>query len=511
MPKPGEHKTVQARILAYAQESGWTSVPRAEAERRRGFDAAASTPEGRARPATLPFAARRPYRASSNMKTKNQSIMNEGTLKLVYDTPFGDLTSYTGFAHRSTRQSYDFDGTYTRGFEVLSAPWGQDTFQQTLDYAIDTNDRLNLVVGASYYNDTTNNNGSQALFFGFPFSQTFAKLKAEAWAVYFDANYQLTDKLYVGVGGRYTSEDKSITNSALGFFPIPEASADASFSDFIPRATVRYELAPDTNIYASYSEGFRSGGFNPTPVNDATRSLAYRPENITAYEVGFKTAQSIYRFEASAYYYDYTDLQVGVTRSSPTGLISYVSNAPSAEIYGLDLQGSVEPIENLTLSAGLSLLHARYKEFPGITGVGLDPVTNLDVESVQDWSGLQMTRAPDVSGNVSADYRMQLAGGELRFTANASYTDSAPQSNPSVYGDLAGPLARVQRYKNPSYSLVNGQIAWTDPSEHYTFTVYGTNLTDEQYYINYGGTTLYGDVGVFNQPRSLGVKFNYKY
>lgn len=55
MPLPGEHKTVQSRILAYAQEIGRTCVPRAEAERRRGFDPAGATPEERARKALLFF------------------------------------------------------------------------------------------------------------------------------------------------------------------------------------------------------------------------------------------------------------------------------------------------------------------------------------------------------------------------------------------------------------------------------------------------------------------------
>ena len=55
MSRPGEHKTVQARILAYAQEIGWTFVPRAEAERRRGFDPDGATAEERARPALLYF------------------------------------------------------------------------------------------------------------------------------------------------------------------------------------------------------------------------------------------------------------------------------------------------------------------------------------------------------------------------------------------------------------------------------------------------------------------------
>ncbi len=55
MPGPGEYKTVQSRILAYAQEIGWTYVPREEAERRRGFDPDGATPEDRARLASLYF------------------------------------------------------------------------------------------------------------------------------------------------------------------------------------------------------------------------------------------------------------------------------------------------------------------------------------------------------------------------------------------------------------------------------------------------------------------------
>ncbi|TVV74473.1 TonB-dependent receptor [Sphingomonas solaris] len=462
-----------------------------------------------------PLAGRAPYRASSNVNTSNEARVHEGTLKLVYKTGFGNIASYTGYQKLAARTVYDFDGTYLPILDI-DGPNNKYTFQHTTDVTIDSIDRLNLVVGGSYYNDVDRNDGSKVFLNSALASFTYARLTAKAWAAYFDATYDLTDRLILTVGGRYTRERKGIRYRQLDASQtinlVPAGASSATFSDFTPRATLRYELSPRTNVYASFSQGFRTGGFQPTPAADPSQLRPFRPEKITAYEIGFKTAQSIVRFDASAFYYDYTDLQVGVTRANPVtnSLISFVSNAPSAEIYGLDLQGSVEPVRGLSLMAGASLLHARYKRFPGITGVGLDPATNLNFEDVQDWSGLQMTRAPDFSGNAGASYETALANGTLRLSGNVSYSGSSPQSNPSVFGSRAGALARVQRYRNSAYTLVNAQVGWAAPGDHVTLTLFATNLTKERYYINYGGTTIFGDVGVFNQPRTVGIRLRYQ-
>jgi iron complex outermembrane recepter protein len=463
-----------------------------------------------------PLAANFPFRSSTNVDTKNEAVTKEATLKLVYKAPFGSISSYTGFMRSDMLLRYDFDATYLNILEI-EAPNHKNTFQHTTDVNIDSIDRLNLIIGASYYHDSDVNEGAK-VFFGGPLgSLTFATLKARALAAYIDATYELSDGLFFNIGGRYTSERKTIsyrqTDATETFNIVPPASARAKFSDFIPRATLRYEVSDNSNIFVAVSQGFRTGGFQPTPVADPSLVVPYRPEKITAYEVGFKTAQDMFRFDASAFYYDYTDLQVGVTRQNPTNnsLISFVSNAPSAEIYGLELQGSVQPTSGLTLAAGASFLHARYKRFPDITGVGLDPVNDINIEDVQDWSGLQMTRAPSFSGNASFNYETPAVGGLLRVSGNVSYAGNSPQSNPSVFGSKAGALARVQRYENKAYTLVNGQLAWTAPGDHFTVTVFGTNLTNERHFINYGGTTFFGDVGVHNQPRTFGIKLRYDY
>jgi iron complex outermembrane receptor protein len=464
-----------------------------------------------------PFSASEPYTASTNSPTDDIAIVKEGTAKFAYKSPIGTLTSYTGFAHRNTKYDYDFDGSYAKLLS-FGGFWKEDTFQQTLDYAIDAIDKLDLVVGGTYYDDRTHNDGSITISGTSIANVTYANLTAKAWAAYADGAYHLTDRLSLNAGARYTEEKKHIdyrqVNGTQSANIVPPGSGDKSFSAFTPRASIRYEVAPRTNVYASWSKGFRSGGFQPTPPTDPRLLIPFRPEKITAYEVGFKTAQSIFRFDVAAFYYDYKDLQVGLTIPNPIGIgvINQTSNAPKAEIYGMDAQGSASPVHGLTLRAGVSLLHARYRDFVNVSNIGLNPATGLNVTQLNgDWSGLQMARAPTVSGNLGADYETQVANGTLKLTATASYTSSFPLSNPSVWGPLLPSIARVQRYKSGEYTLVNAQVTWTDPSDHYTVGVFGTNLGNTKYLVTNNGTAVYGDYRGYGEPRSYGVKVGYKY
>lgn len=464
-----------------------------------------------------PFSASEQNTASPSFPTSDIAIVKEGTMKFAWKSDIGTLTSYTGYAHRNTKYDYDFDGTYARVLE-FGGYWKENTFQQTLDYAIDTINNLDLIVGATYYDDRTHNDGSTTISGGNVANVTYANLKAQMWAAYADATYHLNDKLALNVGARYTEEEKSIDYRQLNGTQtapiVPAGAASKTFSSFTPRASIRYEIAPRTNVYASWSKGFKSGGFQPTPPADPRLLIPFRPEKITAYEVGFKTAQSIYRFDVAAFYYDYKDLQVGVTIANPItgGPLNLTSNAPKAEIYGLDAQGSVSPIEGLTLRAGVSVLHARYKDFRNVANVDYNPATGLNSTNLAgDWSGLRMARAPDLSGNIGVDYEHELAGGKLKFSGNVTYSSTYPVSNPSVWGPLNGSIARKQRYESGEFTLVNAQLNWTDPSDHYTIGVFGTNLTNVDYLVTSNGNAQIGDYRMFGQPRQYGVKVGYKY
>jgi iron complex outermembrane recepter protein len=462
---------------------------------------------------------------SYNVRPILKSVSHQPTLKLVFDMGIGTLTSYTGYTKREDRSQFDFDGTYNQIVSFTSA-FDQKTFQQALDLSINAIDNLDLIVGGVYYYDDvqavpklggSSNFGST----GALSSMTISGTTTESYSFYADATYSLTDSLSINFGGRYTHDDKNVNMlvvNGAGVVTLPFTFREATFSKFTPRASIRYELAPQTSIYASWSKGFRSGSFSLGAVASPDLLNPIRPENITAYEVGFKTARSNLRFDISAFYYDYTDINVSVTvpaAQCPPGQtcvpIPQFGNAPAAEIYGVDAQVSVSPFEGLNIQAGGAWLHARYTDFPNATGTGLNSVTGLNVSQAQDWSGQEMARAPKFSANLNVDYSFPLASGDMELAGNLTYTDSYVINNASLYGPLAGPaLADKQRYRQEAFALINASATWTDPSGRMSVGVFGRNLTDKRYRATYNGSAL-GDYSGMSPPRSFGVRLGYQY
>lgn len=461
--------------------------------------------------------------ASYNHDTEASASTDEATAKIALDTGIGTLTSYTGMAWRSAVTSFDFDGTYN---DILfsTSTNKQKVFQQAIDYSIDVIDNLDLVVGGLYLHDKYHQVAGQVAFGPglVPQSRTFRPLKTEAWAVYADATFKVTDRFTIGVGGRYSRDHRFVSQYTTdGNFNVtaPQYNLDQTFSAFTPRATLRYELAERTNIYASFSKGFRAGAYNSAPVASEALSVAIKPEKINAYEVGFKTAQSNLRFEIAGYYYDYTNLHVSLTVPDPRcqgqvgcGVVTVTGNAPKAEIYGIDTQLTLTPVENFNITLGGAWIHARYGTFPNAIGTGLDIRTDRNLSGqVQNWTGQEMARAPEFSGSINADYTVPLAEGELTLTGTVNYTDSYVISNPSLYGPAAGAaLANKQRFRQDSYVLVNAGIDWKDPSGRLTLGVFGKNLTNKSYRLTYNGGA-FGDYSAKAAPVSYGVRLGFQY
>lgn len=457
------------------------------------------------------------YRTVSyNYGTENLATTREATLKLVYQTPIGTLSSYSGFSRRYTAQDYDFDGTYA---DVSSNQqrFVSDSYQQGVDFAINAIDKLDLIVGATYFDDVTGTRGPiERLTYGpgrVPASVLKVSLKTKAYAGYADATYRLTDALSVNLGGRFSKESKRVALEQTGSGAFPLTVKKETFSKFTPRASLRYEVAPRTNIYASYAKGFRSGTF---PLNGPPATvLPIKPEIVESYEIGFKTAQANFRFDAAAFYSDDKDLHVSLTVPFCAGTIctiqSRFSNAP-ARVYGFEAQLSFTPVRRLNVRAGGAYVHARYRNFPNASGTGLNSVTDRNVSSqVQNWSGKQMARSPDFSGNLGIDYEAPLAGGELLLATNVSYTDSYVINNPSLFGPLATPqLAGKQRFRQKSHALLNGQATWTAPGGNFYIGIFGRNISNVKYRMTYNGGAN-GDYSTPAQPRQLGVKAGYQF
>ena len=546
-----------------------------------------SRPGGATLPTTLGVEA---YDIGDIMESKQ----HEGGLTLELDTGSGTLKSITAYAEVKTVNQFDFDGSYIPA-SYSSNFTTEKTFQETLDFTTSAIDKIDLTVGATYFHDKLvvspglNYGGNNPLNPGTTagslsdytiLSTSTFDQKKDAWAVYGDLTFHATDKLSLNVGGRYSEEKQDVFSQTVGnpvlltpascalfncalagaatFGALNRAATTASttFKKFTPRASIRYELAPRTDIYFTYSQGFRSGAYNsalPACVNTPpVASDCYVPakqETIDSFEAGFKTAGRNFRFEVAGFYYDYKNLQVSATRATAAGTpIVDITNSPKAKIYGADTSFEYNPTPNFTIRGSATWLHARYGDgfLFGGTGVAIvpsaanpsglgqninsDPLkTYLNVSQTQDLSGLQMSRAPDFSANLGFDYNIPHGDGGLRFSANVKYTSSYVLTNPSVWGTVltAAQLSAlkiaqnntnglptdklgVQRFREGAYALLSASVTWTDPSNHYYVRVWGTNLGDHKYRLHYSGTAS-GTYSPQAEPLVVGGTLGYKF
>jgi iron complex outermembrane recepter protein len=488
--------------------------------------------------------------------TELDTRQHEFTLALQLDTQLGTLRSWTGYSIFKPHTEFDFDGSYLQTSWSTST-FDQRTFQQTVDFAIDAIENVDVVVGGTYFNDSTEalgENASAAYAITQsnpavppPLSNVRQNLQRnieqskEAWALYADVTFQATDRLSLNVGGRYSEEKQenstSWVNPITGAIALPFTATDAKFSKFTPRASIRYELAPRTNIYASYSQGFRSGAF-PTfpPGNNAANWFPADQEVVDAYEVGFKTAGPRYRFEVAGFYYDYQSLQVSTTQTvgNPPLPLVVVTNVPSAEIYGVEGSVEFEIVDNLTIRGGATWLHARFGDGAFVDGTAVNPNlpginTNSDplktyrnVSQTQNLSGLQLARAPDFTAFLGIDYLIPMGDGGLRFGANVRYTDSYVVTNPSIWCDptaangaicagIPADRQREQRFREGAFALINASVTWTDPTDHYFVRVWGNNLTDHKYRLHYTGNGTWGSYSPLAEPLTYGATVGYKF
>ena len=517
-------------------------------------------------------------RESHNYDPHIEAEQHEGSFTLELDTGIGQLKTQSAYSQVTNATAFDFDGTYRNPSYSISKIRDK-TYQQSVDLTIDAIDNLDLIIGGTYYNiktgsidpnkfllNLTGNVDAQPSlstlvpFFERPFFRT-----KEAYAAFIDATFHVTDRISINAGGRYSTETQRVHGIGHGFGGIANGALqyDFRFSNkykkFTPRGSITFEVMDRTNIYLSYSQGFRSGESNSSP--DLIRPFPLDPiwndadqETIDAFEIGIKHGGDRLSFELAGFYYDYKNLQVSVTQTVPAGepgagsVITRLQNAPKARIYGVEGSLHFEVMENFNINAGFTYLNARYgKGFifsgtginPNVTGtsVNSDPIkTRANIGLMQDLSGLQMSRAPDFTAYLGFDYRIPNEDGGIVFAANAKYTSSYVPTNPSIWGGepTAAFLARKaldpnavpnnlallggtqfadraneSRTRTPGYVLLNASITWSDPTDTYYVRAWGKNLTNEifPYHYNPIGSGTYIQI---SEPRTYGLTLGVK-
>jgi iron complex outermembrane receptor protein len=446
-------------------------------------------------------------KSSLNFAPVNSELQNEFTgLVEIKTGDFGTLTSHTSYEKGHARFLFDFDGT-TFNANTTDVRLNDHVFIQSVDYAMTPAKGVELLTGALYYKSYnyqlsyTSSNSQVAPYAANPTATSDVTARTESYAVYADGTWEALSHLFLTGGVRYSSDLKKIAaNAPLGTpRPNPEPPRHR-WSSTTFRAVARYQFADRMNVYASFSQGFKSGIFNALGVPSSVN-----PETINAYEVGVKGATGRLNGSISAFHYDYKNLQVQ-TLISP--LVVSLTNAASAKVNGIEAELNGQVTDALTIHTGLSYLHARYDRFTTANGIGLNANgTNSSATNLQDWSGLQLPRAPDWSGDIGANYEFDnVFSGKVDAGGDMTFSSSFYPSNNTYINATHAP-----RYKSNGYVLFNGQIAWTSESGRFRLGVYGENVFNKRYKVVFAGSSASGDYAVYNQPAAFGFRFGLKY
>lgn len=312
-------------------------------------------------------------------------------------------------------------------------------------------------------------------------------------AVFADATYDLSDQFSITAGVRYTRETKEFSNTfvvrnvpstTIITGPLLFNPADVTWDDTSYRLKGIYRPNENTMIYASYSRGFKSGGFN---AFTAGTSVAYNPEILTSAEVGIKADFFDRRVYVAASYYDnaYDNLQV--TTGVPTGGVM-ITNAASASISGFEVEGQWRLTDRLTIDANTAYIDGVYENFqnaPNIRGVLVDA------------SGKRVRATPEWQYFVQASYEFPVSAdwyGDVRVNwrwRDQIFLNATDQNFPNLIGEELGELGF--------------RVAFTNDTSGLTASIYGTNLTDDRGVTSQGLAFAYPS-SAFNRPRSVGIQ-----
>lgn len=321
-----------------------------------------------------------------------------------------------------------------------------------------------------------------------------------SWAVFGQGSYQIAADTSLTAGVRYTRDERDLTGTSAGYSGGMQALAvsydeSESFEEVTWRLGVEHHLADSTLLYLSVNRGFKSGVFNLL-VTDLIGGPepAVEPETLKAYEIGIKSdlLASRLRVNAAIFHYDFQNLQAQVVRTGGAQIV----NAAEATMTGgeIDITGILGA--GFTLNLGLACLDAEYDSFPEgqrftPTGFGGNAIGSADL------AGNEIPRAPEFTGSLGLMHEIGTRVG--RFTSSVTY-----YYNGGFYWESEN------RLEQASYSLVNAQVGWSDPTATFEVQLFGNNLGDEEY-VSFGLSGTLGDHYAAAPPRTYGVRVGYNF
>lgn len=397
-------------------------------------------------------------------------------LTLKYDLGFAELTSASSYV--DARLDFLLASAFFPAEPPEAAPVlpvfvvgdvDRQVFNQEVRLVSTDSSRLNWLIGGHYRDRRIDQAsfGRSGPFDGplppAPTAPSFNSTdKTESFALFGEVSYNILDWLEIGGGLRYFEDDRSL----LTFTTLGEAKFDA----LTGRAFIKASVTENLNLYASYSEGFRSGGINPVG------RPPFDPEKLKAYEIGAKGSFLDGRVDAefAFYYNDFSNSQIfGL---DPDILLTLTSNGGDVEVFGGEAVVSAQITDRFRLDVSGSYIDSEFVAIDVITFGGLDvgdplPLAapyNFNISPVYEFEWRGMT------GFVRADYHQ--AGRSTAYIFSESQSDVINMFNANIELDV---------------------------SENVSVGLFGSNLLNDRGYVD---GFAYQSTNVRSRPRTIGAR-----
>ncbi|QDH69864.1 TonB-dependent receptor [Marilutibacter alkalisoli] len=404
-----------------------------------------------------------------------------------------------------TETNIDFDLT-TAPIVDVKAFYSDEQVSNEAQLNYDAGGRARGVMGVYLFDGEA---GGQVLnnFIGALFGDTQGKVLTESIALYADWTFDLTDRLSLDVGARYTDEDKRaiVLNRSYsdGTYTTPIATVSdfdktVSFKNTSPKVALDFQVTPDIMVYGSASRGFKSGGFNIRANATAVPRSAepFDDEVVDSYEIGSKMAfldQTLF-LNLAAFHNRYKDIQLSVFTAYDSdgdgvddAFFGDFTNAGKGTANGVEVEYQWLPNPHWAITGNLAWLDTKYDEF--IT-------SGVDVADSQ-----KFTNAPEFSGAVNVEYQMPLANGG-DFSARVGYSY---QSEVYPTTDLS------EEIRQPGYGLLDAGVNWR-MNDNWSFALQGKNLLDEEYRTTGYNIGVLGVLtGFYGPPREYWLTARYDF
>ena len=450
-----------------------------------------------------------------------------GSLTIKHEASFADIVSISAYRDVKQHSIIDQDAGPIPVLE-LDLTGDTKTFSQELRLASNGDGPFQWVVGGYYFRSVADyapatlsglvidvRSDPTTPFYNpanipdptssFSFTDT---QKLNSYSGFAEGTYEFIENTHITLGVRYTKDKFKLNNEGFVFtvpglpvFTLPGTvyKVGDSFSKVTYRAILDHKFTPDILGYASYSRGFKSGGYNlPEPGLHDPDGIFYpnkpvvkpvEPEVLDAFEIGLKTTlfNGAMTFNAAAYYYSYKNLIVGVNQA--TSIIQ--RNAAKAEIKGIDVDFIVRPADGFQIAGGVGYVDSEYKKFPN--GPTFTPTVGFPFGNTvgsADLAGNRTQRAPKFTLSLAPSYTARAGNGEITFAASF-YHNSGYFSDPE------------NRLRQPSYDLVNASVGYEWDSG---LGVRGwvKNLLDTRYFA-FLQADPFKDAQAYADPQTYGV------